>query len=183
VLEDVVTFYSSTAGGFSFTSGWDTTDGQGGGNFFDKSYEKIGGSPWAFKAWYRQGYTASGATCGKDNPWLSNEEFTDIVNAAVVLKNGDDDRVTPVTTTCWNSGNPYSYAELRSKGGVSSVASVVVHQGNGTTNEVVVNGSVRLSWAEFKKGYNLRAPGYLRIPQGVSFGSSVDFAFFNIETK
>jgi len=175
VLEDVVTYYSSTSGGYSTTSGWDTTDGSGGSTFFDKSYEKIGGSPWAYKAWYRKGYTSSGDTCGQSDPWLNNEEFTDIINAALVLRSGNDDRVTPTTTSCWG-GNPYSYAELRSKGGVSSVSSVTVSQGNGTTNEVIINGSIHLSGDEFKQAFNLRAPGYLMIPQK-------GFAFFNIEKK
>lgn len=175
ILEDVVTYYSSTSGGYSTTSGWDTTDGSGGSNFFDKSYEKLGGSPWAYKAWYRQGYTASGATCGESDPWLSNEEFTDIVNAAIVLKNGSDSRVTSRSTSCWG-GNPYSMDELKNKGGVSSVSSVSVSQGNGVTNEVTINGSIHLTGAEFKQGFNLRAPGYLMIPQK-------GFAFFNIEKK
>jgi len=175
VLEDVVTFYSSTTGGFTTTTGWDTTDGSGGSNFFDKSYEKIGGSPWAYKAWYRKGYTGSGDTCGQTDPWLTNEEFTDIVNAALVLKSGSDSRVTSTSTSCWG-GNPYSFAELREKGGVGSVSSLSVIQGNGVTNEVVVNGSIHLSGDEFKQAFNLRAPGYLMIPQK-------GFAFFNIERK
>lgn len=175
VLEDVVTYYSSTSGGYSTTSGWDTTDGSGGSSFFDKSYEKIGGSPWAYKAWYRKGYTSSGDTCGQGDPWLNNEEFTDIVNAAIVLKSGSDDRVTSTSTSCWG-GNPYSYAELRSKGGVSSVSSVSVIQGNGVTSEVIINGSIHLTGDQFKQGFNLRAPGYLMIPQK-------GFAFFNIEKK
>lgn len=175
VLEDVVTYYSSTSGGYSTTSSWDTTDGSGGSNFFDKSYEKIGGSPWAYKAWYRKGYTASGDTCGEGDPWLNNEEFTDIVNAAIVLKSGSDDRVTSTSTSCWG-GNPYSYAELRSKGGVGSVTSVSVIQGTGTTNEIIINGSIHLTGGEFKQAFNLRAAGYLMIPQK-------GFAFFNIEKK
>lgn len=175
ILEDVVTFYSSTTGGYTTTSGWDTTDGGGGSNFFDKSYEKIGGSPWAYKAWYRKGYTASGETCGQGDPWLNNEEFTDIVNAAIVLKNGSDDRVSSTSTSCWG-GNPYSFAELRGKGGVQSVSSVSVSQGNGLTNEVVINGSIHISGSDFKQAFNLRAPGYLMIPQK-------GFAFFNIEKK
>jgi peptidoglycan hydrolase CwlO-like protein len=175
VLEDVVTYYSSTSGGYSTTSGWDTTDGAGGANFFDKSYEKVGGSPWAYKAWYRKGYTASGETCGESDPWLTNEEFTDMVNAAIVLKNESDGRVTSRSTSCWG-GNPYTMEEMRQKGGVSSVTSVQVMQGTGVTNEVVVNGTVHLSGAEFKQGFNLRAPGYLMIPQK-------GFAFFNIEKK
>jgi peptidoglycan hydrolase CwlO-like protein len=174
VLEDVVTYYSSTTGGYLSTSGWDTTDGGGGSNFLDKTYEKLGGSPWVYKAWFRKGYASSGATCEKSNPWLNNEEFTDIVNAAVVLKNGSDSRITPTTTSCWG-GNPYSFAELRAKGGVSSVSSVTVSQGNGTTNTVTVNG-INFTGDEFKQAFNLRAPGYLSIPQK-------GFAFFNIEKK
>lgn len=174
VLEDVVTYYSSTSGGYLTTMGWDTTNGSGGSDFLDRAYEFVGGSPWVYKAWYRQGYTASGTTCGKSNPWLSNEEFTDIVNAALVLRNGSDSRITPTTTSCWG-GNPYSFAELREKGGVSSVSSVTVTQGNGTTNNVIVNG-ISFTGDEFKQAFNLRAPGYLSIPQK-------GFAFFNIEKK
>lgn len=183
VLEDVTTFYSSTAGGYSYTSGWDTTDGSGGSNFIDKAWETKGGSPWLYKAWYKQGYTSSGATCAKSNPWLTNSELADIVNAALALKNGSGDtgRISP--TSCFG-GNPYSADELRGvANGISSVNSITVLQGDGVTNEVVVNGNIRLSGLEFKKGFNLRAPGYLRIPQGKGFGSSVDYSFFNIEKK
>lgn len=176
VLEDVVTYYSSTTGGFTTTSGWDTTDGSGGSSFFDKSYEKIGGSPWAYKAWYRQGYSSSGATCGRSSPWLTNAEFADIVNAAIALKDnkGDTSRITPLTTSCWG-GNPYSMDELRAVGGVNSVTSVTVSQGNGYTNNVIVNG-ISFTGDQFKQAFNLRAPGYLSIPQK-------GFAFFNVERK
>lgn len=175
VLEDVVTYYSSTAGGFSTTSGWDTTDGSGGSNFIDKAYEKLGGSPWLYKAWYRQGYTNSGATCGQSDPWLNNEEFTDIINAVLVLRNGNDSRITSISTSCWG-GNPYSYSELRNKGGISAVNSVSVTQGNGVTANININGNINISGDEFKQAFNLRAPGYLMIPQK-------GFAFFNIEKK
>ncbi len=179
VLEDVVTYYSSTTGGFITTMGWDTTDGSGGSNFFDKSYEKLGGSPWAYKAWYTKGYDVNSDKCGRSNPWLTAGDLADIVNAALVLKNTNDERITPTTTSCWG-GNPYNQDELknvaRQYGGINSVDSVSVIQGDGTTNEVVINGSVRLSGADFKKGFNLRAPGYLKIPQS-------GFSFFNIEKK
>lgn len=175
VLEDVITYYSSTTGGYLTTSGWDTTDGNGGSNFIDKTYEKLGGSPWLYKAWYRQGYTNSGATCGEGDPWLSNEELTDIVNAALVLRQGNDSRVSSRSTSCWG-GNPYSIAELKSKGGVNSISSVNVTLGNGVTTNVNINGSINLTGDEFKQAFNLRAPGYLMIPQK-------GFAFFNIEKK
>ncbi len=175
IIEDVVTYYSSTTGGYITTMGWDTTDGGGGSNFFDKTYEKQGGSPWAYKAWYRKGYSPSGDTCGRANPWLTSEEMADIINAALYR----DDRVTPVTTSCWG-GNPYSHAELRAKAnGPSAVSSVQVIQGNGTTNEVVFQtdrGEIRLGGADFKTAFNLRAPGRLQIPQS-------GYSFFNIEKK
>jgi peptidoglycan hydrolase CwlO-like protein len=181
--QPIKAYFSSTTGGYLTAKGWDTTDGSGGSNFMDKTYEKLGGSPWLYKAWYRQGYLSSGQTCGgHSDPWLNNEEFTDIINAAIVLKNGQDGRIVPVTTAC-SSGNPYSYSELRDKGGVTSVSSVSVSQGNGVTTNVTINGSVSLTGQEFKQAFNLRAPGYIKIPQGEDFGGFTEFAFFNIEKK
>lgn len=175
VLDNIVTYYSSTTGGYIPSMGWDTTDGGGGPNFFDKTYEKIGASPWAYKAWYRSGYSPSGDSCSRGNPWLSSEDMADLINAALYR----DDRVTPVTTSCWG-GNPYSYSELQAKAnGPASVSSVRVTQGNGNTNEVVFQtdkGEIRISGSDFKTAFNLRAPGRLRIPQS-------GFAFFNIEKK
>lgn len=188
VLEDVVTYYASTHGGFASPIGWDTTDGQGGGSFVDKTYDKLGGSPWLYKAWYTKGYSASSDKCGRSSPWLNGTEMADIVNAAFVLYNGgsgdETARVTPVTTGCWGGNNPYSMEELRSVagkygGGVNSVSGVSVLQGNGVTNEVVFQtdkGEKRFSGTNFKTAFNLRAPGYLAVPQS-------GFAFFNIEKK
>lgn len=174
VIEDVVTFYASTHGVFTTTMGWDTTDGSGGSNFVDKSYEKVGGSPWVYKAWYTQGYSVNSDKCGRSNPWLSGEELADIINATRFR----DDRVTPISS-CWG-GNPYSHEELRSKSnGPSSVSSVTVTQGNGSTSEIVFQtniGEIRINGADFKTAFNIRAPGRLSIPQS-------GFAFFNIEKK
>ncbi len=180
VLEDVVTYYASTHGGYASPIGWDTTNGSGGSNFIDNAYDKIGGSPWLYKAWYTQGYSPSSDKCGRSNPWLSPEEMADIVNAAIALRTGgiDTGRITPVTTSCWG-GNPYSMDELRNlvsgNGGISSANSVSVSQGNGTTSNVTING-VSMGGDEFKKAFNLRAPGRISIPQS-------GFAFFNIEKK
>ena len=175
VLEDVVTYYASTHGGFASPIGWDTTDGSGGGNFIDKSYDKIGGSPWLYKAWYTKAYSPSSDKCGRANPWLSGSELADIINAARFR----DDRVTPVTTSCWG-GNPYSHDELRAKSdGPSNVTGVSVSQGNGSTGTITFQtnkGEIKLSGSEFKTAFNRRAPGYLSIPQS-------SFAFFNIEKK
>lgn len=180
VLEDVVTYYASTHGGYASPIGWDTTNGSGGSNFIDNAYDKIGGSPWLYKAWYTQSYSINSDKCGRSNAWLSPQEMADVVNAAIALKTEgiDTSRITPVTTSCWG-GNPYSMDELRNlvagKGGISSATSVSVSQGAGTTNSITING-VNLSGAEFKKAFNLRAPGRLSIPQS-------GFAFYNIEKK
>jgi peptidoglycan hydrolase-like amidase len=175
VLEDVVTYYASTHGGYASPIGWDTTDGSGGGNFVDKSYDKLGGSPWLYKAWYTKEYSSSSAKCGRSNPWLSGAELADIINAALYR----DDRVTPTSTECWG-GNPYSPEELRAKAnGPSTVTGVTTSQGNGSTNEVTFQtdkGTITLSGTDFKTAFNLRAPGYMSIPQK-------GFAFFNIEHK
>jgi hypothetical protein len=186
VLEDVTTFYASTHGGWIATSGWDTTDNGGGSTFIDKSYEKLGGSPWLYKAWWREGYTKSGSTCGRSNPWLSPEEMADIVNAHLVLtkgNSGETERISPVTTDCWG-GNPYNHGELRDVagkyGGISSANDVSVILGDGRTNSISIGG-VSMSGDQFCNAFNLRAPGNLRIPQWS--GNSCSGAFFNIERK
>jgi peptidoglycan hydrolase-like amidase len=183
ILEDVVTYYASTHGGFAQPIGWDTTDGSGGGNFIDKAYDKIGGSPWLYKAWYTKGYSSSSDKCGRSSPWLSGSDLADILNAAIVLSKTSDEKITPLTTSCW-PGSPYSQNELKQiseqhGGGISNISSVNVIQGNGSTNEVIFQtdkGEKRINASSFKTAFNLRAPGYLSIPQS-------GFAFFNIEHK
>ncbi len=187
IIDGVTTFFSSTSGGYLDTMGWDTTDGQGGGNFADRAFEKTAGSPWFYKAWYTQGYSITSNKCGRSSPWLSGSDMADLVNAAVVLFNGgtgdETSRITPVTTSCWG-GNPYSQDELRSVsgkygGGISNVTDVTVSQGNGTTSQVVFQtdkGAKSFSGSNFKTAFNVRASGYLSIPQN-------GFAFYNIEKK
>ncbi|OIP73902.1 MAG: hypothetical protein AUK08_05090 [Candidatus Pacebacteria bacterium CG2_30_36_39] len=188
----VSTQYASTHGGFSKTSGWDTTDKSGSNDWSTRAWENKAGSPWFYKAWYRSGYSASGASCGKSHPWLSQEEFTDIINAWIVRKNpngADVNRITPTTINDCNiggqGGNPYSISELRDKanasgGAVTNISAVSVsHSDNGQTSTVNFStnrGDISISGSEFKESFNLRAPGYLRIPQS-------SFAFFNIEHK
>lgn len=184
ILEDVITYYSSTAGGFLRTKGWDTTDEAGGAGFIDKAYERLGNSPWLEKAWWREGYSSSGNTCGRANPWLSPEEMADIVNAVIALKTEgiDTSRITPVTTSCWG-GNPYSMDELASlvssHGGIRSANSVSVSQGNGVTSSITING-ISINPSDFRRAFNLRASGYMRIPQ---YSGTFGEPFFNIVKK
>ncbi len=191
VLEDVVTYYSSTTGGYISTSGWDTTDHEGGGDWTSRAYESVAGSPWFYKSWYRSGYKNSDNDCGR-KPWLSEEEMSDILNAWLVLKKGegngaDTGRIVPVTiNSCrvgGQGGDPYSMSDLKSKvsNPVTSISGKpsVTHDSSGNTTNVRFStnrGEINMSGSEFKEVFNTRAPGYISIPQK-------GFAFFNIERK
>lgn len=184
--------YSSTTGGWTNNGGWDTTDHSNSGDWTSRAYESIAGSPWFYRSWYRQGYRDDANSCGRSHPWLSQEEFSDIINAWIVRKNpsgADMNRILPVTINeCavgGASGSPYSMGELRdlagkSGGGVTTVNSVSVSDnGSGQTTNVHVEtnrGALDIPGSEFKETFNIRAPGYIAIPQ---FG----FSFFNIEKK
>ncbi len=172
-------WYASTSGGYqqSYTANgyttpgfWDTPAGRGG--WTGQAYEKIAGSPWFYKGWYR---TRGGDSCGKNHPWLTSEEMADILNAWVVLNNGNDDRVSPIGS-CWG-GNPYSMADLRGKGGFTSVSNVSVTYSNGGYTASVHfdtnKGGVDINGTDFKNVFNLRAPGRITIMSGL----------YNIEHK
>jgi len=177
-------WYASTSGGYQLsyaangysTPGfWDTKSGRSG--WTGDAYEKIAQSPWFYKAWYR---SRGGDACGRSHPWLNQEEMADILNAWIVLQSGSDDRVSPLGS-CWG-GNPYSVSELtdkaNSKGGaVTSVSSVsVTYSDSGTTAAVKFatnKGEISLAGADFKKIFNLRAPGRISLKSNL----------FNIEKK
>jgi peptidoglycan hydrolase CwlO-like protein len=157
------TYYASTSGGYTISQwGWSGIK-DASGDWPGSAYEKVSNSPWFYKAWYR---TRGGATCGKSNPWLSSGEMADIVNAWHVLYNGGADvsRISPVDTSCWG-GNPYSLSDLVGIGGYTSVSTIsVIYSNSGSTLSVNVGtnkGSVNIPGEEFKKAFNLRAPGYI----------------------
>lgn len=175
------TWYASTSGGYqeSYTSNgystpgfWDTPSGRDG--WTGQAYEKVAGSPWFYKGWYK---TRTGDSCGRNHPWLNSEEMADILNAWQVLYKGggDPSRVTP-ESDCWG-GNPYSKGELVGIGGYTSVSSVSVQYSNsGTTATVTFNtnkGNITIQGGEFYKAFNLRAPGRISLKSGL----------FNIESK
>ena len=92
--------------------------------------------------------------------------MADILNAWLVLQHTSDDRVAPLGG-CWG-GNPYSLSELRDKanqygGAFTSVGSVSVdYSTDGVTANVRFStnkGEVSLSGSDFRKIFNLRAPG------------------------
>ena len=188
IIQDVITYYSSTTGGYSITGGWDTKCGNQ-GCWTGDAYEKIAGSPWFYKGWYTQDYFNNSGKCNRSHPWLNQEEFADILNAWVVRKNGSDsdrERILPTTiNSCaigGSGGNPFSMNELKDKAGgmggaYTSVSSVsVTYSTGGETAQVKLNtnrGEVSISGSEFKETFNLRAPGYI----------SIRSPLYNIEKK
>ena len=188
VIDGVVTYYSSTSGGYLTTSGWDTIDGQGGEGFAGRAWESKAGSPWFYSGWFTQNYTANSAKCGRSHPWLNEAEMADILNTWLVLKNHrDDSRILPVTINQCPiggvTGNPYSLEEMKNKanenGGAYTNVSAVssVRYGNdGATSSLVFQtnkGAVTIPGSELKEAFNLRAPGYIAIRTPL----------FNIEKK
>lgn len=183
-------WYASTSGGYqesyshngySTPGFWDTKNGRSG--WTSDAYEKIGGSPWFYKAWYR---TRGGTTCGRSHPWLTSGEFADIVNALIVYKadNGTQEHLSQVDSSCFGESIPDTWSreqlrnEANNKGGaVSSVNSVsVTYSNSGVTAEVAIStnrGTLRFSGDEFYKIFNLRAPGAIHLTSGL----------FNIEKK
>jgi len=173
--EIISTMYSSTSGGrlmgysslgHNVPGVWDTTSDWS--KWTEGAYEKVGGSPWFYKAWYKE---RSGDSCGREHPWLRENEMADILNSWIVRKSGSDgDRVGPLGS-CWG-GNAFSIDEMKNKanehgGAVTSISSVKVeHSQGGTTSSVVFQtnkGELRLSGGEFKEIFNLRAPGRVAV--------------------
>ena len=179
-------WYASTSGGYqesyshnghSTPGFWDAKGGRSG--WTSQAYEKIAGSPWFYKAWYK---SRSGDSCGESHPWLTSAEMADVINAWVVLvKHGQsDDRVTPIGP-CWG-GSPYSIDELKNKAeslsdGYSNVSGVSIsYANNGVTASVTFQTdkeSVNINGNDFYKVFNLRAPGRIALKSGL----------FNIEKK
>lgn len=169
--------YNDTYSGYSTPGFWDTPSGRGG--WTSQAYEKTAGSPWFYKGWYK---SRSGSSCGRSHPWLTSEEMADVLNAWVVLvKNGQSDgRVLPNGGCA--SGNPYSISELRNRAaglgesysGVTGV-SVSYSEGGYTANVhfETDRGGVDMSGDDFKRAFNLRAPGWI----------SLKSRLFNIERK
>jgi peptidoglycan hydrolase-like amidase/peptidoglycan hydrolase CwlO-like protein len=166
---------SYNANGYSTPGFWDTKSGRGG--WTDEAYEKIAASPWFYKGWYR---SRSGDACGRSHPWLTQEEMADILNAWIVFQTGSDDRISP-QGSCWG-GSPYSVGELKDKanskgGAVTSVSSAsVFYSDSGATATVKFStnkGEISLSGVDFKKVFNLRAPGRISLKSGL----------YNIEMK
>ena len=179
--------YAATSGGFnlSYTSaghttsgGWDTKCGSR-SCWTSDAYESKSGSPWFYKGWYK---TRGGDSCSRKHPWLTEEEFADIVGAVVLYKDDSDSQkhLSQIDANkCWgkNVSGTWSMSDVREKSGINKIDSVdVVYSSDGSTSQVKIKtnkGEKTFSGSDFKAIFNLRAPGAIQIKS----------ALFNIEVK
>ncbi len=193
ILQGVTTYYSSTSGGYLTTSGWDTTNGTGGsGSWTSNAWESKAGSSWFYKAWYRSGYSDTSSSCGR-MPWMTTAEMSDILNTYLVIKgvdlkgSYDSSRILPITiNTCsvgGASGNPYSMNDMKNllNTPVTTVIGkpIVTNNNSGVTTNIAFatnRGVINISGVDFQETFNIRAPGFLAIPQS-------GYVFINIEKK
>jgi peptidoglycan hydrolase CwlO-like protein len=162
------TYYSSTTGGYTISQwGWKGIKDASGG-WPDTAYEKVAGSPWFYKAWYR---TRSGSSYGRQHPWLNEAEFSDIINALLIYK-GNESAKVHLSPVDWDVPETWSMDKVKEEaskygGPVSKVSSVdVFYSNNGYTAKVYVEtdkGRKEFTGEEFKYVFNLRAPGAIGI--------------------
>ncbi|MBI2020608.1 SpoIID/LytB domain-containing protein [Candidatus Daviesbacteria bacterium] len=174
-------WYSSTDGGFTFTSsdvGWGdrswtkrSRDANGEvGNFSDlqsKAYDKD--SPCFYAA---QGFRSEFAK----SAWLKSEEVSDIANVIMLIQRDggvsnhiyQTDKPNPEGQETWNQDRVKQ--ELKNRGGspFNSVSSVSVSAdfSSGMTTSVTVlgdHGSETFNGTDFKNYFNLRAPANIQI--------------------
>ena len=172
----ISSWYASTAGGYilSYSSlghstpgFWDTPRGRDG--WTDDAWEKKASSPWFYKAWYRK---RSGDACGRSHPWLTQEEFSDILNSLLIYKgnSGDVSHLSSLDAkSCFGKdiSETWDMGKVREEAGkyggpISKIDSVsVVYSNDGYTQQVSFGtdkGTKTFSGEDFKYIFNLRAP-------------------------
>ncbi len=185
------TFYASTAGGaingytsndHSVSQTWDTKCGNQ-SCWPNEAYEKVAGSGWFYKGWYK---TRSNLSCGRSHPWLNQSEFADILNAVLYFSNTHDSTHLSQYDTggCFGGRDPDSWSpdelkrQVADKGGpISAVNSILVDYSTaGYTQKVRFStdkGDFAFNGDEFKEIFTLRAPGAITLKSSL----------FNIEKK
>lgn len=172
-------WYASTAGGYTYsysaqgygTPGeWDTKCGNQ-GCWTGDAFEKIAGSPWFYKAWYRP----RNGSATRSNPWLTKDEFTDIVNC-VILFQKDSGTLSHLSQTDKPNPDTWSRDEVRNRLGGDAVSDVgslsVSYSTGGYTSKVRIDGR-DFDGDTFRQIFNIRAPGEIWLAS----------ALFNFEKK
>lgn len=188
--------FAAVHGGWGNDVKWDTTDRKGDDvDWVSRAWENLSGSTSFYRNWFDYNtITGSYSACSSHpNPWLTQSEMADLLNAyKYLLKVESDDRLISVDFPicfknvcvggiCGYNSNPYSVAELRSliPNPVTSISKVVTLNSGGSTSKIIFYtdvGVLEVPAGDFKKVFSLRAPGHYSIPQK-------DFAHFNIVMK
>ncbi|MBI3342633.1 hypothetical protein HY032_00555, partial [Candidatus Gottesmanbacteria bacterium] len=175
-------WYSSTDGGYTFTSGdvWGSNkgwtkrlrDANGGVNSFgelhDRAYDRDSPCFYAAQGW-RGEYGKSA--------WLKEEEVADIVNVILLARRDSGtkehlyqpDKPNPAGTDSWSREKVRD--ELSSRGmspftSISDIAARGVDWGVGRVTQMSASGNagtVTFDGSEFKDFFNLRAPANIQI--------------------
>jgi SpoIID/LytB domain protein len=173
--------YASTAGGATYSYSslghstpqlWDTSCNNQ-SCWPNDSFEKTAGSAWYYKGWYK---TRSNLSCGRSHPWLTNSEFSDIINAVLYFsKTNDSTHLTQIDSGgCFGGNDPNAWSreelarqETHKGRPVSSVNSISVdYSTSGYTNTVRVStdkGDFSFNGSDFKDIFVLRAPGAIAL--------------------
>jgi len=172
-------WYASTAGGYilSYTYNgystptfWDTPKGKDG--WTGEAWEKKAGSPWFYKAWYR---LRSGVSYGRSHPWLTEEEFTDVLNALLIYKSNPSEvphlsSLDAGIFDTWDQKRVRQEAE-KYGGPIAKIISLnQIYSNEGFTKTVYFEtdkGKKEFSGEDFKYIFNLRAPGAIGIKSGL----------------
>jgi len=178
------TQYASVHGGWVNNVGWDLKEGSG--DWVPRAWDNLSGYSWFYRNWFDYNASSGSYTpCSTHpNPWLTQEEMSDILNAYKYWTSDSsaefDDRFISVDfATCFGRNvNPYSMVEMRNlvSSPVTSISAVYVTNSGGSTQSMtfVTNaGNINIDPYSFKKVFSLRAPGYYSIPQN-------GFQHFNI---
>lgn len=177
----VKAWYSSTDGGFTFSSG----DVWGSGTSFTKRVRDINGDISSFSDLFSKSYdkdspcfyAAQGARSEySKSAWLKSEEVADIANVIMLEKKDSGvgshiyqpDKPNPEGANTWDANRVKE--ELKSRGVIplNSVSSISISAdfGSGQANSVTLSGdggSQTFNGAEFKNFFNLRAPANIQI--------------------
>jgi hypothetical protein len=193
--------YSSVTGGWINNVGYDVRAGSE--TWAERAYEGISGVSWFHKIWYQMTDSDGNRySCSSHPyPWLTGEELADILNAYKYLTDpnsptSDPRLLSPDYNTCFGGGgDPYTPEELRSlvPNGASKVLGVDITESDGWTTSISfavkrADGSVSTeiisgtnNTLAFRDAFNIRAPGYLSIPQKEKYAPG--FVHINIVRK
>lgn len=180
--EVVKAWYSSTDGGYTFTSG----DVWGSNRSYTKRLRDTTGDVGSFSDLLSRGYDRSSpcfyAAQGfrgeyAKSAWLKEEEVADIVNVILLARKDvgtkehlyQPDKPNPAGTDSWNRDRVRQELASRGVNAFSSISDIRVSSvdwGVGRATQVTANGNggtVSFDGSEFKDFFNLRAPANIQI--------------------